>query len=71
MKKIYHLSTCDTCKRIINENPNLVYSEDKIFPSSLEMIDLSHDMFLDLNFEDIAYFKPDYLKDFQTNKLNR
>ena len=70
--KIYLVgSGQEKCKRIINENPNLVYSEDKIFPSSLEMIDLSYDMFLDLNFEDIAYFKPDYLKDFQTNKLNR
>lgn len=23
MRKIYHLSTCDTCRRIINENPSL------------------------------------------------
>ena len=70
--KIYLVgSGQEKCNRIINDNPNLVYSEDKIFPSSLEMIELSHDMFLDLNFEDIAYFKPDYLKDFQTNKLNR
>ena len=57
----------EKCKWIINENQNLIYSEDKIFPSSLEMIDLSYEMLLDMNFEDIAYFKPDYLKDFQTS----
>ena len=67
-QKIYLVgSGQEKCKRIINENQNLIYYEDKIFPSSIEMTDLSHEMLLDMNFEDIAYFKPDYLKDFQTS----
>ena len=67
-EKIYLVgSGQEKCKRIINKNQNLIYSEHKIFPSSLDMIDLSYEMLLEMNFEDIAYFKPDYLKDFQTN----
>ncbi|NND64316.1 MAG: hypothetical protein HKN48_14095 [Flavobacteriaceae bacterium] len=31
MRKIYHLSTCDTCKRIIKQlNPNVAYEKQDI-----------------------------------------
>ena len=64
-KKIYMVGNGqEKCKRIINEHPNLIFSMDKNFPSSVDMIELSYEKYKSSNFEDIAYFEPDYLKKF-------
>lgn len=64
-KKIYMVGNGqEKCKRIINENPNLIFSMDKNFPSSADMIELSYEKYKSSKFEDIAYFEPDYLKKF-------
>ena len=64
-KKIYMVGNGqEKCKRIINENPNLIFSMDKNFPSSVDMIELSYEKYKSSKFEDIAYFEPDYLKKF-------
>ena len=54
----------EKCKRLIENNPNLIFSNNNTFPSAREMTQLSYEKFKDLNFKDIAYFEPDYLKDF-------
>ena len=54
----------EKCKRLIENNPNLIFSNNNTFPSAREMTQLSYQNFNDLNFNDIAYFEPDYLKDF-------
>ena len=54
----------EKCKRIINENSNLIFSIDKNFPSSVDMGELSFEKYKSSNFEDVAYFEPDYLKKF-------
>ena len=37
---------------------------DKNFPSSVDMVELSFVKYRSVDFEDIAYFEPDYLKKF-------
>ena len=54
----------EKCKRLIENNTNLIFSNYNTFPSAREMTQLSYKKFKDLNFKDIAYFEPDYLKDF-------
>ena len=64
-EKIYMVGNGqEKCKRIINENPNLIFSMDKNFPSSVDMVELSFEKYRSVDFEDIAYFEPDYLKKF-------
>jgi len=50
------------CEKIL-EHSNFVF-EDSIVPSAKEMCELSHREFKAKSFENIAYFEPDYLKDF-------
>ena len=54
----------EKCKRLIENNTNLIFSNNNTFPSAREMTQLSYQKFKDLDFKDIAYFEPDYLKDF-------
>ena len=54
----------EKCKRLIENNTNLIFSNNNTFPSAREMTQLSYQKFKDLNFNDVAYFEPDYLKDF-------
>ena len=54
----------EKCKRLIENNINLIFSNNNTFPSAREMTQLSYQKFKDLNFNDVAYFEPDYLKDF-------
>lgn len=64
-QKIYMVGNGqEKCKRIINENSNLIFSIDKNFPSSVDMGELSFEKYKSSNFEDVAYFEPDYLKKF-------
>jgi tRNA threonylcarbamoyladenosine biosynthesis protein TsaB len=50
------------CKEI-SEHQNFVF-DDSIVPSAKEMCQLSYKEFSLNNFENTAYFEPDYLKDF-------
>tara|TARA_B100001079_G_C16302105_1_gene465973 strand:+ start:176 stop:841 length:666 start_codon:yes stop_codon:yes gene_type:complete len=54
----------EKCKRLIKNNSNLIFSSHETFPSSNEMAGLSFEKFKNSKFEDIAYFEPDYLKNF-------
>jgi len=54
----------EKCKRLIKNNSNLIFSSHDTFPSSNEMAGLSFEKFKNSKFEDIAYFEPDYLKNF-------
>ena len=54
----------EKCKRLIKNNSNLIFSSHETFPSSNEMAGLSFERFKNSKFEDIAYFEPDYLKNF-------
>ena len=54
----------EKCKRLIKNNSNLIFSSHETFPSSDEMAGLSFERFKNSKFEDIAYFEPDYLKNF-------
>ena len=54
----------EKCNRLIKNNPNLIFSSYSTFPSANEMASLSFEQFNDSKFEDIAYFEPDYLKNF-------
>ena len=50
--------------RLIKKNSNLIFSSNSTFPSAKEMASLSYQRFNSSEFEDIAYFEPDYLKEF-------
>tara|TARA_B100000768_G_scaffold145835_1_gene138796 strand:- start:7092 stop:7760 length:669 start_codon:yes stop_codon:yes gene_type:complete len=52
------------CERLIKKNSNLIFSSNNTFPSAKEMAFLSYQKFNSSVFEDIAYFEPDYLKEF-------
>jgi tRNA threonylcarbamoyladenosine biosynthesis protein TsaB len=54
----------EKCKRLMKTNPNLIFSSKSKFPSANEMASLSFEKFNNSKFEDIAYFGPDYLKNF-------
>ena len=54
----------EKCIRLIENNSNLIFSSNDTFPSSKEMAALSFEKFKNSKFEDIAYFEPDYLKNF-------
>lgn len=45
------------------KHPNFIFDES-IIPSAKEMCQLSHEAYGSQNFENTAYFEPDYLKDF-------
>ncbi len=50
------------CKELLN-HPNFIF-ETTLVPSATEMCKFSYDKFSNMEFEDIAYFEPYYLKDF-------
>ncbi len=50
------------CKDVIS-HPNAHFIPD-IYPSAMQMAELSHEAFAEGKFEDTAYFEPFYLKDF-------
>ena len=57
----------EKCKRLIKNNSNLFFSNINSLPSSNEMALLSFEKFKNSKFEDIAYFEPEYLKNFISN----
>jgi tRNA threonylcarbamoyladenosine biosynthesis protein TsaB len=52
----------EKCKEILTHS-NAFFS-DLFYPSSAFMADLSHEKFVNQQFENVAYFEPFYLKDF-------
>ena len=57
----------EKCNRLIKKNLNLIFSSNITFPSANEMASLSFEKFTNSKFENIAYFEPDYLKNFMPN----
>ena len=61
--KVYFLGDAvEKCKGVI-QHENAVFVDD-IFPSAIEMCQLSYEKFIKNDIEDVAYFEPFYLKDF-------
>ena len=52
----------EKCKGVLS-HPNASFLDDK-FPSSKEMAEFSYKLYVEKQFEDLAYFEPFYLKDF-------
>lgn len=52
------------CKPVIT-HPNAIFL-DNVAASALKMAMFSHEAFVNKKFEDVAYFQPFYLKEFQT-----
>lgn len=51
------------CKEVLTQ-PNFVFKDEMVYPSSKDMVLLSYEKYQKLDFEDVAYFEPLYLKDF-------
>ena len=62
----YYFGTgAQKCIQILSEKENTFFI-DKISPSAKWMGYLAWEKYLKANFEDLAYFEPDYLKEFHT-----
>jgi len=55
------------CKEALSGHANAIFYDD-IHPSSLHMVSIAEQKFLNKQFEDLAYFEPFYLKDFIAGK---
>ena len=70
--KLYFIgSGQQKCKELIKTNNNLNFYKTDELPSSKEMALLSYEKYRNLEFEDIAYFEPAYLKNFILDSINR
>lgn len=65
--KVYVIGSGALKCREIWKHPNFVF-DDSVVPSAREMCSLSFKEFQLKNFENTAYFEPDYLKDFIVQK---
>jgi tRNA threonylcarbamoyladenosine biosynthesis protein TsaB len=62
--KVYFVGDCSQkCKPVLTKD-NFVFLDDIVHPSAKEMSILSFEKFKNLDFVDVAYFEPYYLKDF-------
>jgi tRNA threonylcarbamoyladenosine biosynthesis protein TsaB len=57
----------EKCKSTLSTHPNAIFL-DHLYPSAGNMIRLAENVFLNKQFEDVAYFEPFYLKDFVAGK---
>ncbi len=55
---------CSKFKFLVSDKYTRALFFDKLYPNAKALSSLSHDLFLKKQFEDIAYFEPQYLKDF-------
>ncbi|MDH5366598.1 MAG: tRNA (adenosine(37)-N6)-threonylcarbamoyltransferase complex dimerization subunit type 1 TsaB [Cyclobacteriaceae bacterium] len=62
-KLIFFGNGSEKCKGVLNKKAVFI---DKIFPSATTIGELAIEKYLGQYFEDIAYFEPFYLKEFQT-----
>jgi len=64
--KVYYFGDgSNKCKEYFKRFKNFCHIDNQ-YPSSKYMAELSYIKFLDKKFEDVAYFEPNYLKDFYT-----
>ena len=67
-EKIYYFGDgMEKCKSILENDSRSVFI-DAIYPDAKNMIQLSLEKFRSSEFEDLAYFEPDYLKEFNSHK---
>lgn len=68
-EKIYYFGDgMDKCRSILEKDQRSFFLED-IFPDARNMVKLSFEKFRNKEFEDPAYFEPEYLKEFQGKNL--
>jgi tRNA threonylcarbamoyladenosine biosynthesis protein TsaB len=65
-KVIYFGDGADKCEHIFNNRKNFNLLKG-IVPSSVDMASISYQKYTMSLFESVAYFEPNYLKDFHTN----
>jgi tRNA threonylcarbamoyladenosine biosynthesis protein TsaB len=56
------------CKSVLSHQSNAVFIDD-VFTSAASMVGLSHQKYLNKEFEDVALFEPFYLKEFYGKKI--
>lgn len=67
---LHFVGDCQEKVREVVKDPNKVFHENAVFPSSKEMAVISEAKFQRGEFEDVAYFEPFYLKDFIVGAKN-
>ena len=66
MGAVYFVGTgIEKCKNTLAQHPSFHFPQEEVYPSATQMATLSYQKFQQGNFEDLAYFDPDYLKSFQ------
>ena len=65
-KVLFFGDGAEKCKQMI-QHPNARFI-DGIFPSSKDMLEIANEKFAEIDFEDVVYFEPFYLKDFVAGK---
>lgn len=63
---LYFVGDCATKCKIVLTNENYIFLENIVYPSAKEMSLLSFEKFEANDFENLAYFEPNYLKEFMT-----
>ena len=67
-EKVYFVGDSSEKAKLVLTNPNFIFKDEIVYPSSKWMSELSYRKFLKSEFEDVAYFEPYYLKDFMLVK---
>ncbi len=62
-------SGAEKCARILPQHPNLHIDTTLAFPSAKQQALLAFEKYKNQQFEDLAYFEPLYLKEFQTTAV--
>lgn len=62
-KVVFFSDGAEKCKLLLNNHPNAVFI-DNVEPSAQYVNQLAFEKFNNLEFEDVAYFEPYYLKEF-------
>ena len=64
--EVYFIGTgIEKCKEILADHPNWRFPNKESFPSASLMVTLSYQKYQQGDFENLAYFDPEYLKAFQ------
>lgn len=63
---LYFVGDCAAKCKVVLTNENHIFLDDIKYPSAKEMSKLSYEKFEANDFEDLAYFEPNYLKEFMT-----
>lgn len=65
---IYFVGDSNEKAKSVLTKSNFIFLDTIVFPSANEMSAISYDKFLKVDFVDVAYFEPYYLKDFMIKK---